>query len=74
MIETTGMVTGLDSATIQYVLQPGAAAVASLPANLNATWSVTSQGVVLTLANVPEPSSILLWIVASVGWCWYRRR
>ena len=74
LIETTGMVTGLDSATIQYVLEPGAAAVASLPANLNGTWSVTSQGVVLTLANVPEPSSLLLWIVAAVGWCWYRRR
>jgi len=74
LIDTEGMVTGLDSATIEYILEPGAAAVTSLPANLLATLSVTSSGVVLTLQNVPEPASIVLWLVSTVGLFWYRRR
>ena len=74
LIDTAGTVTGLESATIEYILQPGATPVASLPANVLGTLSVTSSGVFLTLHRVPEPSSMLLWIVGAVGLYWYRRR
>ena len=74
LINTAGTVTGLESATIEYIVEPGATAVTSLPADVLGTLSVTSSGVLLTLQNVPELASVLLWIVGAVGISWYRRR
>ena len=74
LIATEGTVTGLDSAAIQYVLAPGAAAVAALPENVLGGLSVTSDGVALTLRTIPEPSSLLLLILAVLGVYWRRGR
>ena len=74
LIATAGTVTGLDSATIQYILQPGSSPVDSLPTDVRGTWSVNSAGVVLTILDLPEPSSMLLLIVGAAGLCWRRRR
>ncbi|MDZ7617685.1 MAG: PEP-CTERM sorting domain-containing protein, partial [Patescibacteria group bacterium] len=74
LIDTQGTVTGLESATVQYVLAPGAAAVGTLPDYMAAALSVTSDGVTLSLRAIPEPSSLMLLILGVTGVCWRRRR
>jgi hypothetical protein len=74
LIDTAGTVTGLESATIQYILEPGAAAVGSLPADMQGALVVTPQGLALSVEKLPEPSSLVLVVFAALGFSWYRRR